>query len=199
MLKNFIFKHGRWAKKKVPYQSLTIDGETWKGRRNTASRWKAMQLPEDMSGMNLLDIGCQIGAFCLEAKRRNANIVVGIDSNKSYLECARKVAANENIDPQYFQADFNTNEVLAILDKFPCTFDYVLFLSVIHYIKDACFVSFMEHLKFKTLVLEGHTKKFNNPKDLPAYMKKNKVEGSIEHIGFSSDQGKRPLWLIKNS
>src|SRR6185295_8531053 len=37
-------------------------------------------LPDDLSGMRVLDIGCAEGFFSFEAERRGAREVVGIDS-----------------------------------------------------------------------------------------------------------------------
>ena len=59
----------------MPYQS--IDGIS--GIRNTNSRLKLMNFPDDLENESVLDLGCNTGVFCVEAKKRNAGRVMGVD------------------------------------------------------------------------------------------------------------------------
>src|ERR1700712_5294 len=49
-------------------------------------------LPADMSGLSVLDIGCNAGFYSLEMKRRNASRVLGIDTDEHYLRQAKLCA-----------------------------------------------------------------------------------------------------------
>jgi tRNA (mo5U34)-methyltransferase len=49
-------------------------------------------LPADMSGLSVLDIGCNGGFYSLEMKRRGAARVLGIDTDERYLKQARFAA-----------------------------------------------------------------------------------------------------------
>jgi len=50
----------------------------------------ALALPPDLSGMRVLDVECGTGAICLEAVRRGASQVVGIDAAEDLIYAARK-------------------------------------------------------------------------------------------------------------
>src|SRR5918996_4192602 len=70
-----------------------------------AVKWRqfADQVPEDLSGSTVLDIGCNAGFYSLEMKRRGAERVVGIDSEPRYLEQARFAAEVEGVDIEFRQ------------------------------------------------------------------------------------------------
>lgn len=60
------------------YQSVPQLGI--RGTRNTKHRTEMMRLDDvDFQDANVLDIGCNLGAFCREAKDRGARRVVGVD------------------------------------------------------------------------------------------------------------------------
>src|SRR5215216_5686597 len=45
-------------------------------------------LPEDLSGKDVLDVGCNAGFYAIEAKRRGARRVVGLDARRSHIRQA---------------------------------------------------------------------------------------------------------------
>ena len=49
------------------------------GERNTLKMLEFMDLPKDMSGFNVLDLGCSCGMFSLECSFRGAKYVYGVD------------------------------------------------------------------------------------------------------------------------
>src|SRR3954452_21144524 len=49
-------------------------------------------IPSDLSGLSVLDIGCNAGFYSIEMKRRGASRVLGIDSDDEYLRQARFAA-----------------------------------------------------------------------------------------------------------
>src|SRR5690348_2947931 len=55
------------------------------------AKWQNFQdaIPEDLSGMTVLDIGCNGGFYSIEMKRRGARRVLGIDHDEQYLNQAR--------------------------------------------------------------------------------------------------------------
>lgn len=57
-------------------------------------KWQGFQhvVPADMTGMTVLDIGCNAGFYSLEAARRGAGRVVAIDSDPRHLAQARLAA-----------------------------------------------------------------------------------------------------------
>ena len=57
-------------------------------------------MPDDMTGMSVLDIGCNAGHFAFQAADRGASRVVGVDTHAGYIEQARfcaDVAAKTSI------------------------------------------------------------------------------------------------------
>ncbi|MFM9846896.1 MAG: methyltransferase domain-containing protein [Hyphomicrobiaceae bacterium] len=74
-----------------------------------------------LRGLSVLDIGCNEGFFCVEAKRQGASRVVGIDRSATFIEAARKRCP----DAAFIQDDWWGVPA----EKF----DVILFLSAIHY------------------------------------------------------------------
>jgi SAM-dependent methyltransferase len=89
-------------------------------------KWEAMQMPSDLSGKSVLDIGCAEGFFCLQAAKRGAAPVVGVDTSLGRLLGATFLAVNERLRIGYRMRVFPN---LRLRRKF----DYVLCLSVLHH------------------------------------------------------------------
>jgi tRNA (mo5U34)-methyltransferase len=68
-----------------------------------AATWQIIKrfLPDDLSGRSVLDVGCNAGFYAIEAKRRNAGRVVGIDSKRHHICQARFVARVLGLDLEY--------------------------------------------------------------------------------------------------
>ncbi len=110
------------------YQSIGIDENTYiEGRRQSRERLALMDWPKDFKGKSVLDIGCNLGYFCLEAKERNAGRVIGIDYRQSYLKAAESISQYKNLEIEYLNIDLYQNDFLQ-LPKF----DYVFVFSVLH-------------------------------------------------------------------
>lgn len=106
-----------------------------KGDSKSHAKLKALKLDDfaivtgrprekPFSDLSVLDIGCNEGFFCLEAKRRGAARIVGVDKSATFVEAARKNCP----DATFIQGDWwgLSNEC----------FDVILFLSAIHYEPD---------------------------------------------------------------
>jgi tRNA (mo5U34)-methyltransferase len=65
--------------------------------------WRIIKrcLPEDLAGKSVLDVGCNAGFYAIEAKRRNAARVVGIDSQRLHIRQARFAARALGLDIAY--------------------------------------------------------------------------------------------------
>lgn len=77
----------------MAYQSF----EGQKGDSDSFAKLEKLRLPKDMSGKSFLDIGCNEGFFCLEAVKRGASRVVGVDIDAKVLERARNRAEGKPI------------------------------------------------------------------------------------------------------
>ena len=86
-------------------------------------------VPDDLSGKSVLDIGCNAGFLALEAKKRGAEYVLGIDVRDGYIEQARFCAAVLGLDAEF--------RVLSIydLDKVERQFDLVFFVGILYHCK----------------------------------------------------------------
>jgi tRNA (mo5U34)-methyltransferase len=87
-------------------------------------------LPEDMTGMRVLDIGCAEGFFSFEAERRGAREIVAIDS---FPDSVRRF----NICREAFDSNaqaFLTN-VYDLSERTFGTFDLVMFFGVLYHLR----------------------------------------------------------------
>ncbi|MCB4824142.1 TIGR04290 family methyltransferase [Roseicella aerolata] len=96
-----------------------------------AVKWRefAHTIPQDLSGLSVLDIGCNGGFYAIEMKRRGAARVLGIDANEHYLAQAR-FAAEVTGQEIEFRA-LSVYDVGAIGERF----DLVLFMGVLYHLR----------------------------------------------------------------
>ncbi|MFL6312787.1 MAG: TIGR04290 family methyltransferase [Terriglobales bacterium] len=94
-------------------------------------KWKhiAPELPQDLSGASVLDIGCNGGFYSIELKRRGASRVLGVDVDDRYLEQARFASQVLGLDIEF--AKYSVYDV----DSIPGKFDFVLFMGVFYHLR----------------------------------------------------------------
>lgn len=108
-------------------------------------------LPTDMSGLSVLDVGCNAGFYAQQVRRRGAR-VVGIDSSERYLEQARFAARVNGLDIDYRLLD--VYHVTSLGEQF----DYVLFMGVFYHLRhpllalERVATMFRHRLIFQTMV-----------------------------------------------
>lgn len=113
------------------YQTTQVGDFRVVGDVDSISKVDLLNLPEDFAGDSLLDIGCNTGHFCFEAKKRGADRVVGIDNTRKYIVWARAVRDHVEMfhDVEFYNMDALEIEKLG-------RFDYVLLLAALHYMPD---------------------------------------------------------------
>ena len=86
-------------------------------------------IPDDLSGLTVLDIGCNAGFYSMEMKRRGAARVLGIDTDEHYLRQARFAAEVNGIDVEFRR--------LAVWDvaQLGERFDLVIFMGVLYHLR----------------------------------------------------------------
>jgi tRNA (mo5U34)-methyltransferase len=92
---------------------------------------EALQLPDDLNGMRVLDIGARDGFFSFECERRGAAEVVAIDylsPEETGFPIARKLV-DSKVEMQQANVYDLTQEEFG-------TFDLVLFLGVLYHLRD---------------------------------------------------------------
>ena len=96
-----------------------------------AVKWRrfADALPTDLTGMSVLDIGCNAGFYSLEMKRRGATRVLGIDHDPDYLAQARFAAEIEGLDIELRQ--LSVYDIAALGERF----DVVFFIGVFYHLR----------------------------------------------------------------
>jgi len=94
-------------------------------------KWRAFAaaLPADLSGLSVLDIGCNAGFYAIEMKRRGADRVVAIDHDEAYLTQARFAAEVSGADIQFQK--LSVYDVGALGESF----DIVLCLGVLYHLR----------------------------------------------------------------
>jgi tRNA (mo5U34)-methyltransferase len=145
-------------------------------------KWKDIQtqIPEDLTGATVLDVGCNGGFYSVQMKRRGAKRVIGIDIDDRYLNQARFAARTLRLD-----IEFEKCSVYEV-DKIASQFDYVLFMGVFYHLRyplfalDKLIKKVAGKLVFQTMIRGSHqtsqwkddysfweTEMFKNP-DFPA-------------------------------
>lgn len=117
------------------FQNMKI-GETWTAPGHFLGDYPgekfrrfARQLPADLSGRSVLDIGCNAGFYSIEMKRRGAERVLGIDSDERYLEQARFAA--EALDQDIEFRKLSVYDVASLGERF----DLVIFMGVLYHLR----------------------------------------------------------------
>ena len=118
------------------YHSIHLgDGAFTPGKRSyehLSQKLDMMQLPHDLAGCSLLDVGCNEGFYVIEAWRRGASPVLGLD-NQQRKDVAEKFAIIRSVLGH--GAEFREWDVEDNRSDNPGPFDIVLFLSVFHHLR----------------------------------------------------------------
>jgi tRNA (mo5U34)-methyltransferase len=113
------------------------NGIVTSGYDDSHKRIRTLHMPEDLSGMTVLDIGSWDGFFAFEAERRGASRVLATDSfcwsgngwgTKDGFNLARKVFNSKVEDLEI--------DVLELSPEKVGTFDLVLCLGVLYHMRD---------------------------------------------------------------
>jgi tRNA (mo5U34)-methyltransferase len=135
-----------------------------------AFKWEQLAgyLPEDMSGLSVLDIGCNAGFYSLRLAERGAR-VLAVDVDQHYLRQARW--ARERFGFGERQIALRRMQVYE-LARLQETFDLVLFMGVLYHLRypllalDIVAGKVRERLILQTLTMPGD-EVLQVPQDLP--------------------------------
>jgi len=179
----------------LPYQ--TFGGEI--GVRDMEYRFEIMNFPDSFEGKTVLDIGCNAGVVCIEAKKRGAKRVVGIDNNEGYIEVAKEISNDLDLDIEYYVGDINVelDHLKGIIGNEK--FDYVFALAVWGHIDKGKFAGAVNYYTKEICWFEGHAFGFDHNTDWPGDSEANLRNWfrthlnykEIEHIGLTSDRSHR--------
>ncbi|HYP52957.1 MAG TPA: DUF1698 domain-containing protein, partial [Pyrinomonadaceae bacterium] len=108
-------------------------------------------LPEDLSGKSLLDVGCNAGFYCVEAKRRGAARVVGVDSQRHLVRQARFVSRALGLE-----MEFEKMSVYELDPRSTGQFDVTLALGLVYHLKHLVLgLERLFHVTHELLILES--------------------------------------------
>lgn len=123
---------------KATYHSFRLpDGREIRGEADTFSRLEAIQLPEDLTGLDVLDIGAHEGFYSFESERRGANSVVAADQVtwKMFPEHRSNFDTMHSVyDSGVDVVETSVENLIESLDG--RTFDVTLFLGVLYHAPD---------------------------------------------------------------
>jgi tRNA (mo5U34)-methyltransferase len=141
------------------------DGIVTPGLEGTDTRTESLDLPDDLSGKSVLDIGAWDGVFSFEAERRGAARVLATDSfcwsgegwgtQEGFLT-ARRILGSRVEDQEIDVMDLSPERV--------GTFDLVLFVGVLYHLKHPLLA--LERVSSVTgdhLILDSHTAMTDEP------------------------------------
>ena len=148
-------------------------------------------LPADMSGLSVLDIGCNAGFYSLEMKQRNASRVLGIDTDEHYLRQARLCAEVTGLKVSFER--MSVWEVGDLKEKF----DLVIFMGVFYHLRHPLLALDLihEHVAQDLLLFQSMQRGSRDvarveedydifapaPFDKPGYPKMHFIEQSYSH------------------
>lgn len=94
-------------------------------------KWRNFEhaIPHDLSGMSVLDVGCNAGFYSIQMKLRGARKVVGIDHDPHYLKQASFAAGVLDLDISFKQ--MSVYEVGDLGERF----DLVIFMGVFYHLR----------------------------------------------------------------
>ena len=94
--------------------------------------WQTIQklLPPDLSGLTLLDVGCNAGFYAFEAKRRGAKRVLGVDGQRQHVRQGLFVRKVLDLD-----VEFRRLNVYELSPRVVGQFDITLALGLLYHLK----------------------------------------------------------------
>lgn len=198
--------YNKW-KKSLPYQSFVLGDETIRGKRDCPERLDQLGLL-DLSGKNVLDIGCNIGGIANECSRRGASTVVGVDAFSQYIRCAKKIAQYNKLSANFLTLNVNHPKtfIRKLRNKFSLNYDIVFCFALIggppsHWVAPQQLSFILNKIPFKSAYFEFADKvKEKAQKNARLFVDKYKVKHtSVREVGAACDDDWRFLWEVRKS
>ena len=155
------------------YHTININGIQTKNSRTSSQyqMWVSQIIPVDLTGKNILDVGCADGFYSFLCEQRNANRILaidyeGFDKHKKMPESAKKINPNNfelykkllGSKVEYRKLDVNN------IDLIKETFDFVLFFGIYYHLENL--VSVLKKIYSvvnDSVFLAGHILESENP------------------------------------
>ena len=166
-IKKYLEQNNTW------YHAMNINGIQTKNTRTSSQyqMWISQVIPDDLTGKNILDVGCTDGFYSFLCEQRNANRMLaidyeGFDKHKKMPESAKKI--NPNNFELYkklldSKVEYRKLDVYNI-DLIKETFDFVLFFGVYYHLENL--ISALKKIYSvvsDSVFLAGHILESENP------------------------------------
>ncbi len=115
-----------------------------------AVKWREIEkfLPEDLTGMTALDVGCNAGFYTFELAKRGAD-VLGIDIDERYLSQAEWAAHRYDLKGSVAFKQMQVYDLARLRDRF----DFVFFVGVFYHLRYPLLALDILSLKMKTTMI----------------------------------------------
>lgn len=167
-----------------------------------AFKWENIRkdIPEDLSGWRVLDIGCNAGFYSIELAKRGAE-VVGIDLDEHYLKQARWAAKQFGLDDRI---EFRQMQVYDFAHSEE-SFDLVWFMGVFYHLRypllamDILSQKTKKMMVFQTLSLPGK-EEMGVPEDVEFHKREIMKEDAWPKMAFIENKlaGDPTNWWAPN-
>jgi SAM-dependent methyltransferase len=162
-----------------------------------AHRYAVMGAPENFENASVLDIGCNIGRICMDAKKRGAARAIGIDYRRDVVDAMNGYFKQIGIDVSLFT--FDINEGVESLQSIigPASFEYVFALSIWSHVDQQKLWSIINRFCAKVCFFEDNCpSRVKSLDKLKRILEENLHFRKIEFMGFTTDRGVRAVYRL---
>tara|TARA_B100000378_G_scaffold21566_1_gene16755 strand:- start:51 stop:1013 length:963 start_codon:yes stop_codon:yes gene_type:complete len=155
------------------YHTMNINGIQTKNTRTSSQyqMWISQVIPDDLTGKNILDVGCADGFYSFLCEQRNANRILaidyeGFDIQKKMSESEKEININNfELHKKFLDSkvEYRNLDVYDI-DLINETFDFVLFFGVYYHLENL--ISALKKIYSvvnDSIFLAGHILESENP------------------------------------
>lgn len=97
----------------------------------TSNFWKRFDYDPDFSNLRVLDFGCGFGGVCVDAAKRNASEIVGIDINRQVIKFAEK-----QVSKKFPQFRDRIKFKKGCVEDLPGSFDVIICKDVFEHVQE---------------------------------------------------------------
>ena len=127
------------------YHTMNINGIKTKNTRTSSQyqMWISQVIPNDLTGKNVLDVGCADGFYSFLCEQRNANRILAIDYEAfdKHKDLPKSEQKNNPNNFELYKKLINSQVEYRTLDLYNIdlikeTFDFVLFFGIYYHLQD---------------------------------------------------------------
>lgn len=188
-------KSNVWESPETQFQTINLRGIRKSGRIDCLDRLSCFGVKR-LDNKSVLDIGCSIGACCVESKLIGADSVVGVDSDETSIRCAQMIAKYNEMDITYLMANLEDETALNQIQSINKHFDYIFCFAVMSWVAHSSLARILKEVSFNYCLMEVHEKCWNRPKNADLFINRYSLGCKSEFLGQSSER-ERNCWLFR--